>query len=144
MGDLLALGVDNHAHGDAGARHTFVQRTEVAGKPIRQHWDDAIREVCGIAAFAGLAVELGVWADVMGDVSDGDPDDVAAFVGRIIVVMRVAGVVVVAGIAGVDGDERQMRQIFPIRQIRRDHCVGFCDGCVWEVVRDTVLVDRDE
>ena len=78
---------------------------------VRQHRHDAVGEIGRVAAATRLAVEGGAGADVVGDVGDRDPDDVAAGVRRVLVGLGEDGVVVVAGVGGVDGDEGQRAQV---------------------------------
>ena len=113
--DLVALGIDLHAHCQTGARYALVQRAQIARQTVRQHWHHAVREIRGIAAFARLAVQLAAGFDIGGNISDGDPDDMATGVLRIGIRFGVAGVIVVAGIGRVDGDQRHVTQIFAPR-----------------------------
>lgn len=46
------------------------ETAKVVGEALREHGDDAIDKVRGVAALACLAVELGAVADVGGDVGD--------------------------------------------------------------------------
>lgn len=80
----------------------------------------------------------------MGDVGDGDPDDVAAGVGGVSVGLGIDGVVVVAGVDGVDGDEGEVAEVFAALRGGGLGGVGLGDHGVGEVVGDAVLVDRDE
>jgi hypothetical protein len=49
----------------------------------------------------------------MGDIGDGDPDDVAAGVFRIVIGMGVHGVVMVPRVRRIDGDQRHIAQVRP-------------------------------
>ena len=80
----------------------------------------------------------------MGDVGDGDPDDMTALVVGGVVGMGEDGVVAVARVGRVDGDEGQVAQILAALETCGFHGVGLGDGVVGELVGDAVLVDRDE
>ena len=82
-----------------------------ADSALRQHRLDPVGEVDAVGLLAGVAVERRAGAHVGGDVGDGDPDDPAARVARIVVRLGVDGVVVVAGVGRVDGDQRQLAQV---------------------------------
>ena len=53
-------------------------------------------------------------------------------------------VVVVARVLGVDGDERQLAQVLAALEACGLHAVGLGQHLLGEIVRDAVLVDRDE
>ena len=78
----------------------------------------------------------------MGDICDGDPDDMAAF--RVWVRLSEHSVIVIARVRGIDGDQRQIAQIDPARQASGLGLIRLSDGAVGERIRDTVLVDRDQ
>ena len=145
VGADLAGGVEGQADGDRGAVAAVDQRAEVAGEAVGQHRDDAVGEVGGVAAAAGLAVEGGAGGDVMGDVGDRHPDDVAAgVVGRVVGVGE-DGVVVVAGVGGVDGDEGKGAQVLAGAEgADRFRGGGVGEGVLGEGVGDAVLVDGDQ
>jgi hypothetical protein len=107
---LLAVLVEDHAHGQGGAVLAFLEAAQAVGQPLGQHGLDAVGEVGGVALLARLAVQIGVGADVGGDVGDGDPDDPAAGVLRVLVTLGVDGVVVIAGVGRVDGDQGRSRR----------------------------------
>ena len=138
------VGVEDEADGDAGAVDAVDERAEVARQAVGEHRDDPVGEVGGVAPAAGLAVERRAGADVGGDVGDGDPDDVAAGVGGIVVGVGEDGVVVVAGVGGVDGDEGEVAQILAVAERRGAGGFGFGQGVFGEGVGDAVLVDGDE
>ena len=83
---------------NTGPIDAFVQGTQIARQAVRQHRNYAIREVRRVPALAGLTVQRGVWADIMGNICDSDPNDMATFVRRIRVGQGADRVVVVAGI----------------------------------------------
>ena len=83
-------------------------------------------------------------ADVGGDVGDGDPDDVAARVFRVVVGVGEDGVVVVAGIRGVDGDEGELTKVLALAKREGLRAGGFGAHGFGELVRNAVLVDGDE
>ena len=150
VGALVAVGVEDQADGDAGAVGAVDERAEVAGQPVGQHRHDAVGEVGRVAAAAGLAVERGAGADVVGDVGDRDPDDVAAGVRRVVVGVGEDGVVVVAGVGGVDGDEaaasrRSSRSPRRGRAARPSASASASSGkssgmpCSWMAISDTAF-----
>ena len=55
----------------------------------------------------------------MGDVGDGDRDDVAAGIVRIGIGRGVHGVVVILGVDRIDGDERQLPPVLAAGERRR-------------------------
>ena len=80
----------------------------------------------------------------MGDVGDGDGEDVAAGVGRIGVRRGVHRVVVVLGVDRIDGDERDLAPVlaaFKTGGLRR---MGLGLGRDRKHMRDVVGVDRDQ
>ena len=137
---LVPLRIDLHLDRDAGAVDAFVQGTEVAGQRVGQHRHNAVGEIGGIAALARLAVQFRPRCDVMGHIGDGDPDGEAA----VVVGRDVAGIVMVAGVSGVDGQQVHLAQVFAALDRRGLRGVSLCHHGIGEVVRDAVLVDRDE
>ena len=75
---LLAVGADDHAHRKRGAILVRPQRAQIVGDALRQHRHDAIGEIDRIAAVQRLAIERRALPHIMGDVGDGDTDDMAA------------------------------------------------------------------
>ncbi len=144
VADLVALRVEPHADGDAGARNPFVERAEVARQPVRQHGHHTVGEVGGIATLPRLTVQRRAGFHVMRHIRDGYPDDMAAGVAFIAVRLRIDRIVMVAGIGGVDGDEGHVAQIVPAAHGRGFHSIGLGDHAVGEGVADAVLMDRDE
>ena len=144
VGADVTVGIEGEADGDGGAVGAVDERAEVAGEAVREHGDDAVGEVGGVAAAAGLAVEGAAGADVGGDVGDGDPDDVAPGVLRVVVGVGEDGVVVVAGVGGVDGDEGERAQVLALAEGQRARGFGLGEGGLGELVGDAVLVDGDE
>ncbi len=144
VADLVALGIQHHAHGKAGTGNAFVQGTEIARQSIRQHRHDAVGEIGGIAALAGLAVQRRPRRDVMRDIGDGDPDDMAAFVFGSFIGMCPDRIVMVAGIGGVDGDQRERSQIFALAKVRGRLGIRLCNNLIGEIIRDAMLVNRNK
>ncbi len=140
VADLVALGIDAHGNGETGTFNPFVQRAEVARQHVRQHRHNAVREVGGVTAIAGLAVKRGAASHVVCYVSDGDPD------GHFAIVMGfdIASVIVVAGVPRVDCDQWRVAQIKAFAKFDGQGRVGLGDDLIWEMVGDAVLVDRDE
>jgi hypothetical protein len=80
--NFAALGVKDHVAGQRRPVLALTQGTENVGNPLRQHRDDAVREIGGVAAFARLAVEGGLRAHIGRNVGNGDDDLVATRVVR--------------------------------------------------------------
>jgi hypothetical protein len=80
----------------------------------------------------------------MGHIGDGDPDDMAAGVLRIVIGMGVDRVVPVARIGRVDGDERQVAQVLAPAKARGFAGVRLRDHGVGEGVGNAVFMDRDQ
>ena len=78
----------------------------------------------------------------MGDVGDGDPDDMAA--GIFGVSLGKDRVIAVAGVHRVDGDKVQIAQILALAQRGDDAAVGFGNHGVGELVRNAVLMDGNQ
>ena len=57
MAALVAVLVEDHAHGEAGPLLAPLQRAQVVGDALGQHRHDAVGEVDGVAAALRLAVE---------------------------------------------------------------------------------------
>ncbi|OIQ76459.1 hypothetical protein GALL_418570 [mine drainage metagenome] len=141
---LGALRVNLHPHGKAGARHAFVQGTQIARQAVRQHRHHAVREIAGVAAPPRLAVKRRPRRDVMRDIGDRDPEDMAALVLGVVIGMRMDRIVMVARVRRVDRDQRQAAQILAVAQARGVHRVRLGDHVVGEIVGDAVLVDGNK
>jgi hypothetical protein len=50
----------------------------------------------------------------------------------------------VTGIGGVDRDDGHVRQVLARTEIELRHALGFLGDAVRELVRDAMLVDRDQ
>jgi hypothetical protein len=68
----LAVGVDVHEAAEDEAVFVGAEAADVAGELLGEHGDGAVGEVDGVAAEAGLEVEIGPGEDVFGDVGDVD------------------------------------------------------------------------
>ena len=79
----------------------------------------------------------------MGDVGDGDGDDVAAIVFRVGIRFGENGVVVILGVGRVDGDQRQLAPILAAAKRRFLRCLGFLKNGLGEDMRYAVRVDGD-
>ncbi len=141
---LMSLGVEHQPDGDAGAVGAVDERAEVAGEPVREHRHHPVGEVGRVAAPPRLAVERAARSHVGGDVGDGDPDDVAAGVRRIVVRMREHSVVVVTGVGRVDRHQRQRPEVLAAAERQRSRCLGLRERRLGELVGDAVLVDGDQ
>ena len=76
------------------------ERTEFVAERLGEHGNDAVDEVGGIAALAGLDIERGAGFDIMGDVRDVDPK-APAVAGA----LEVESVIEILGVVGVNGDD---------------------------------------
>ena len=141
---LLAVLVEDHAHGDAGPRLALLQRAEVVGDALGQHRHHAVGEIDGVAAGLGFLVQRGAGADIGRYVGDGDDHDPAALVVGVWVGFGEDRVVMVAGVGGIDGEEGNGAQILPPLQVRRLGGVRFPEGGVGEGVGDAMGMDGDE
>jgi hypothetical protein len=144
MRALAPVGAEHHPHGQAGAVLAIAKRTEAVGQAFGQHRLHPVGEVDAVALVARGAVQGGVGADVGRDVGDGDPDDPAAGVARIVVGLGVDGVVVVAGVGRVDGDQGNVAQVLAAGQGRRLGGLGLGLGLLREAHGDAVGVDGDQ
>ena len=108
---LLALAVEHHPHGHAGARLTLAQAAQSVGQAFGQHRFDPVGEVDAVGLLPRLPVQGRARPHIGGDVGNGDPDHPAAGVLGVLVRMGVDRVVVVAVVLGVNGDQRQVAQI---------------------------------
>ncbi len=50
----------------------------------------------------------------------------------------------IAGIGGIDGDDRQMRQVFPLAERQLGHAMRLVDRFLREFMAEPMLVDRDQ
>ena len=144
MSCFAAVLVEDHAHGHAGAVLALLEAAQAVRQPLGQHRLDAVGEVGGVALVARLAVEVGVGADVGSDVGDGDPDDPAVDILRVLVAHRIDGVVVIAGVGGVNGDQRQVAQVLAALQRRKLLILGLLLDSLGEAHRDVVGGDGDQ
>ena len=138
------MGVDPHPDGQTGAVDMFVQGAQIARQDIGQHWHDAVGEIGGIAAPPRLAVKGAARRDVMGDIGNGHPDDMAAGIAGLIVGHGIDGIIAVARINGVDGDQGQIAQILAARHAHRRGLVGLGNHRIGELVGDAVLVNGNQ
>ena len=115
----FAVPVDPHVDGEAGAVLARAEGAEVVAEFFGQHRHDAVGEIGRVAAAIRFLVQLGVRADVMGDVGDGDEEVEAVSVG-----LREHGVVEVAGIRAVDGDEGDGAQVVAAFEAGHVHAAG--------------------
>ncbi len=81
---------------------------------------------------------------VPGDIGDGDPDDPAALVLRVVVRHRSHRVVVIAGIRRVDRDKRKVAQILAQGLGWQRGIRGLVQHLLGEGMRNAVLVDGDQ
>ena len=141
---LVAMGVNSHPHGQTGAIDMFVQGAQITRQDIGQHRHHAVGEIGGIAAPPCLTVKGAAGRDVMGDIGDGDPDDMAARIAGLIVGHGVNRIIAVTGIDGVNRDQGQITQILAPLQANGGGLVGLGDHRIGELVGDAVLVNGDQ
>ena len=137
---FVAIAVDLHFHCDTGARHAFVQRTQITRQTVRQHRHNAVGEIGGIATLARFDIELGPRRDVVRDICNRDPKRKTA----VPVGDRAAGIVMIAGVPRIDGDQRQVLQVVAPFKACGFGTVGLRHDIIGKVVGNTVLVDRDQ
>ena len=80
----------------------------------------------------------------MGDIGDGDPDDMAAGIAGLIVGHGIDRIIAVAGIDGVNGDQGQIAQILAALEANGGGLVGLGNHRIGELVGDAVLVNGDQ
>ena len=106
--------VDGEGDEGAQARHAGPQRAQPVGQGLGQHRNDPARVVDRGAAQAGLAVEGGVFGDVVRDVGDADRDVDLGAAGTL---AGKDGVVEVLGGLAVDGDDGQGAQVLAALEV---------------------------
>ncbi|MNI36929.1 hypothetical protein D3C73_909970 [compost metagenome] len=141
---LLAVPVENHPHGHAGAVLALLQAAQAVGQHLGQHGLDPVGEIGRVALGPRLAVQRGIRADIGGDVGDGDPDDPAAFVRGVFIALGIDGVVMIARVGGVDGDEGDVAQVLASLQRRHVLVLGLALDGLGEAGRHAVGVDGDD
>jgi hypothetical protein len=100
---------------DGGEHEAVFEGAEAAGaggKLVREHGNGAVGEVDGGAALAGLGVEGGAGADVMGDVGDVDLELGVPVRQR----ADEDGVVEIAGGLSVNGDDGKGAEVATVRR----------------------------
>ena len=144
---LAAIGADHHAHRQRRAVFVRPQRAQIVGNALRQHRHDAVGKINRIAALDRGAIERRARPHVIGDVGNGDADEMAAAIARVRIGHGVHGVIVVLGVGRIDGDERHLAPVLARvlrRMSRRPRGLRFGDDCAGENVRDAVGVDGDQ
>ena len=119
------------------------QRAQAVRERLRQHRDDAVREIHRRAALARLRIECAARLDVVPHVGNRDDQPPAAAARA----LAIDGVVVVLRVLAVDGDERRVAQVLAAgdrglgnpRAVRR----GLVEHRGRKLVRQSVRVDRD-
>lgn len=105
--DDVAVLVDFHQAGDREAVDLRIEGADAVGKFLRQHRDDAVRQVVGGSPPTGVLVEVAAFGDVMGNVGDVDPEGPVA-VGQD---GKTDGVVDVLRVVSVDGEDAVLAEI---------------------------------
>ena len=111
----LAARVELHLDREHEPVDVRAQRADVAGEPLGQHRDRAVREVHAVAAAQRLAVDRRARRDPVRDVRDRDPQPRSRRARR----LDAHRVVVVARGRGIDRDERAVAQIGAARELAR-------------------------
>ena len=120
------------------------QRAQIVGNALGQHRHDAVGEIDRIAAHQRFAIERRAGRHVMRDIGDGDGDDEAAVIARVVVGFGMHRVVVVLGVGRIDGDQRQLAPVLAPRKRRGLRGFGVAQGLAAEHARDAVGVDGDQ
>jgi hypothetical protein len=135
------VGIDVHEAAEDEAVFVWPETADVAGELLGEHGDGAVREVDGVAAEAGLEVEIGAGEDVFGDVGDVDLELVAA-VG---ILRDEDGVVEVLGGFAVDGDDGEVAEVAALGDgfgVEMGDFAGLGEDLFGEDVREMVLADH--
>src|SRR5262249_16264248 len=117
------------------------KRAQIIRDPFRQHRHDAIWKIDRIAARKRLAVKRGACPDVVGDVRDGDMNNVAAVIVRCRISLGMHRIVVILGIGWIDRDERQLAPILAPLKCCGPGAVSFLLGLAPEHAGDAMRVD---
>ena len=141
---LSTVLVEHHADSQAGAVLAGLEAAQAVGQDLGQHGLDPVGEVGRVALGPRLAVQRRAGPDIGGDIGDGDPDDPAAFVLRILVALGVDGVVVIAGVGRVDGDEGDFAQVLAPLQRRQGLVLGLALHGFGEAGRHAVRMDGQQ
>jgi hypothetical protein len=141
---LAPVRPDHHPHRQRRPVLERAQRAQVVGDALGQHRHHAVGEIHRIAAHQRFAVERRARAHIPGDIGDGDGDEIAAGILRVLVRCRVHGVVVVLGVGRIDGDERQSAPVLAAGQRRRPGGVRLGKRLAAEHMRNGVGVDGDQ
>ncbi len=142
---LAAVGADHHPHRERAARLARHQRAEIVGDALGQHRHHAVGKVHRVAARQRVAIERRARPHVEGDVGDGDMDDVAALVVRIVIGRGMHRIVVILGVGRIDGDERK-RRASPrgLSALRAGRASASRSAARREGLRNFVGMDRDQ
>ncbi len=125
-----------------------LERAQLVAQGLRQHGNDTVHEVGGVAAPARLGVQRAAGADVMGDIGDVDPQAPLA-----VLALHADGVVEVLGVIRVNGDDRMRAAVHAPRALLRRGLVvgpragdGACLGehGLGEVQRQVVMPEHGE
>jgi hypothetical protein len=119
------MGVEHHAHRQAGPVHAFLQRAEIGGQFLRQHRHHAVGEIGAVAALERFLVQRRTRRDVMGDIGDGDQHDMAAIAGSLSSGTGPYRIVVIARIFRIDGEQGDGAQIGAPLPIISGGSIGF-------------------
>ena len=137
-----ALGRDHHLAHHRQAVDLGVERAQAVGDLLRQHRDHAPREIDRGAALERIRVERLAVPHVVADVRDRDPEPETASVAH-----RVHRVVEVLRRLAVDGDEAELAQVAPVREVLLAHLLGQRarrrQRLLRELVRQVELAQRD-
>src|SRR5262245_15254779 len=138
---FASVGADYDAYCEGGTVLARSKRAQIIRDPFRQHRHHPIRKINRIAARKRLAVERRAWRDVVGDVRDGDMDNVAAMIVRCRIGLGVHRVVVILGVGRVYRDERQLPPILAALKRCGPGGVGFLVCFAPEYGRDAMRVN---
>ncbi|GFK92789.1 hypothetical protein NNJEOMEG_00616 [Fundidesulfovibrio magnetotacticus] len=107
-----AGGVEADGHGHGQAVHARVQAAQPVGEGLGEHGLHREREIAGVAALHGLAVQGRARGHVVGHVGDGHAQQEA-----LAVLLHEDGVVEIPGGFAVDGHEIQAAQVLPAGEV---------------------------
>ncbi|KCB33243.1 hypothetical protein L543_1089 [Bordetella hinzii L60] len=133
-GDRAGLGPrgrNHHVADQHQAVHVGIERAQSVGQRLRQHGDDAAREVHAGAALDRVVVQGVAGPHVVTDVGDGHqqpPAGTLALARAQVHRLAIDSVVKIARVFAVDGDQRHIAQIHALLEIAFAHAVGQARG----------------
>ena len=108
VADFAPFGGKHHPQRQRRPVLALAQRTQIVGNPLRQHRNDPVREIGGVAALQRFPVERRAGTHIPGHICNRDGNDDAAGIVRGGVFLGEDRVIMILGVAGVDGDQRDI------------------------------------